>query len=74
VRRQRDLALLGPSITFDQFSHKMWDVITANQFYDRRYWSPGPLGRCDPVFQTLLNALWSMVPPLPSPLPRFLCN
>ena len=48
--RQRDLSLLGPSITLDQFSQKMWEVITANDFYDHHHWVPGPLGRRDPVF------------------------
>ena len=59
--RQRDLSLLGPSITLDQFSQKMWEVITANDFYDHHHWVPGPLGRRDPVFQTLMFALWTMV-------------
>jgi hypothetical protein len=59
--RQHDLAQLGQIITLDQFSQKMWEIITANEFYDHHHWIPGPLGRRDPVFQTLMFALWSMV-------------
>jgi hypothetical protein len=59
--RQQDLSRLGSSITFEQFSEKMFDIITANQFYDRRFWSPGPLGHRDPVFQNIMFAPWAMV-------------
>lgn len=60
-RRQHDLCRLGPRITFEQFSQKMFEIITANQFYDHHHWSPGPLGHRDPVFQNIMFAPWSMV-------------
>ena len=59
--RQHDLCHLGPRITFEQFSKKMFEIITANQFYDHHHWSPGPLGHRDPVFQNIMFAPWSMV-------------
>jgi hypothetical protein len=61
IVRQRDLAKLGPVISFEQFSVKMWDIITGNRFYDHLHWTPGPLGCRDPMFQTLMHALWTMV-------------